>query len=462
MRTGNAKLARNGLCALTAAASLAVAQPSLAAPGEGIQVGDSTTIRLRLGTGLEFRSNAYRAVGARQSAFSGDSEIPAFNFALVPGIGINVSTSKVRFAFDGEYLLRKFFESELAQNLDQFSNFRIKARLDALPDGVVGFHIQDVAAMVNRADDHRFFDNSLLTQLRNELQGGLTFRVGPEFSVDANVAWAYHNFRVPGVDGQNALNDRNTIRPGLGIAWRFFPKTAFVVEAHVDLNRWTSNWIPTNETVGAVGSNGARSYGQFLAMPDSTHVKGTTGIRGRFTDHLTVAAMVGYGTALYSAESVAEESAANPGINNESDAETIGFDANVRGVDGILALARVQVDLGHTKKRRYGQMITVQYRKDFADSFFTNFLHTNHVSGQLQSRWGRYVTSRVGGGARFEQYSGEVDRRDVFLDINGGFVIQPVTWLGFDLGARWMQRASSQTEVQYDNVLAHLMLQFRY
>ncbi len=454
---------RRGLRSALCAVACTLALPAWGDPGDHIRVGDSTVITPGLDTGVEFRSNAYLAVGAVQSATPGDRALAAFNFFLEPWIDVRVATPKVRFAFDGRYTLRKFFVQQVAENLDQYSAFNVGARLDVAPESVVGFHIRDRASLNNRASDNRYFTNALLTQLRNELAGGLTFRVGPEFKIDTDVAWAYHNFRIPGVDAQRALNTRDSITPSLTVAWNFFPRTAFVVESNVDVHRWFSNWIPTNQPATAqTGNLSARSYGEYLAMPNSTHVKAWTGVRGRLTDHLVVSLMLGYGTGLYSVKSVAEDSAADPGIGDEADPDVSGFGVNVSGTAGILAVARFEIDLGYSKKRTFGQKILTMYRKEFTDSFFTNFLDYHMGQVGLKSRWGRYLRSDLSAAVRAEKYSGEVERNDVFWSANGAVHILPAKWMDIELGASWVQRASSQAEIQYDNVIGRAVLHFTY
>ena len=170
----------------------------------------------------------------------------------------------------------------------------------------------------------------------------------------------------------------------------------------------------------------------------------------------------GWGLGRYQVASVAKESDANPGLGNEADPAAAGFDQNVSGVDGLLVLARLEVDAGFKAERRFGQRIEFLYRKDFQDSFFTNYVHQNHLRLGLESRWGRYFTTNVGFGPRFEEYVGEVERRDIFLRADFGLRVSPTRWLAFDLGGFWAERASSQTDIQYDNVQAYVLATFSY
>lgn len=433
-----------------------------AEPGDHIQIGDSTTITPSISTGVEFRTNSYLSVGSVQSEFRRDQAVPSFNFVLKPRLSLNTQTPQAKFGFDGAYELRKWFDPDLAQNLDRFSDFNVNARLDLFPKGKVGLAIRDAAILRNRESDNQWRGNALLTQLRNDLGASATFRVGPDFDLEAGFGWAWHNYLVPGADKQRPLNVRNTFAPELNLHWRFFPNTAFVVETQYQRHQWKTNWIPTEQTITDVEGGNIRSYGDFLAMPDSDHFKAMAGIRGRVTRHLVVALMAGWGAGRYNMASVEDESASNPGIGAEADPEAAQFDANVEGIHGLLGLARIQVDLGFTEERPFGQSIEFFYRKDFQDSFFTNYVHQNHLRAGLQSRWTRYLATNFGFGPRFEEYRGEVDRNDIYLRFDFSMRVMPTRYLSFDLGGAWAQRASSQTDVQYDNVQGWLLASFTY
>ena len=431
---------------------------AVAEPGEHIRVGDSATIAPSLALGLVFESNPYLSVGSAQSNLPRDAAIPSFSLMVSPALGIKVDTPKVRFGFDGLYKLQKYFDADVAGNLDRFSDFKVRSKLDVLPKSAFGLQIRENATFVNRGSDNRFFDNSLLSQFRNDLGGSVMIRPGPEFDVELGVDWGYHNFRVPGADGQRGLNNRNSYTPKLGLSWRFFPRTAFVVEATYAANRWASSLLAKGTTTDTSG----RISGNYLAMPNSDHVKGMTGIRGRLTKHLVLIAMVGYGGGFYDVDSVSEDAQGQPDTDADLDPASQGYGQNVSALDGILGVVRAEVDLGYSATKPLGAKITALYRKDFQDSFFTNYVHQHHVSLGVDSRLGRFVGLGGGFGVRLEDYVGEIDRRDVFLRIDGDLALTPLDWLGIDMGVSWVQRASGHTEIQYDNTTARVMLNFSY
>lgn len=421
-------------------------------PGDHIQAGPAE-ITPEITAGVEAWSNAYRANPGRQ--------LPGFTFTLVPRLKVELKHPKVNWDFDGRYELRKFFDQALAEDLDQFSNFGIKTRLQVLPQGVFGFTISESARLQARSTDQAFRNNALISQLRNDLGLTLDIRPGPEFLIQPGVSWGWHNYTIPGASAGANLGTRNTISPGLGLAWNFFPSTAFIVEGRGELNRWGSNWVPTdlstNNAAFPVGSQG-----EFRALPDSDFLKVVTGVRGRFTKHLTLVATVGYGFGFYLPDSVADESAANPGAGNEADPAIAGFDQNVSATDAILVTIRPTVDLGYTEQRTFGQRIVFGYRKDFIDSFFTNYLHQHVLELGLSSRWGRFVGTNLGGQVGFENYYGEIDRTDIFPQAHLDLDILPTKFLLLRLGVRWQHRFSDDTTVEYDNVVGVFQIRFQY
>ena len=440
---------------------------SWAAPGEHIVLGNDdkkTEIVPEVAAGVEFRSNSYLSVGAVQSNFQRDRVVPSANFLLRPKIRIDHTSAKVKFHLDGAYEFRKWFDPQLAANLDRFTDFTVDTRLDVLPKGVVGFSIKENAVIRNRESDNPYLGNSLLTQFRNDAGAVLTVRPGPDVDIQAGSDVAYHIYRVPGADSQRQYNARTTIAPNLSVAWRFFPSTAFVVESNVDLNRWADNWVATNQQIPIVesGLGAVRSYGDFLAKPDSTLLKAQTGLRGRVTRNFVLTALLGWGGGWYDVDSVAEESASEPGISNEADPVAAGFGTNVNGADGLLVTLKTDLDFGYKAKRALGQALSFTFRKDFQDSFFTNYVAQNYLRVDLTSHWSRLVGSSVSASVRFESYVGEVERRDIVTRADLGLLITPVPWLGIDVGAGWAQRASSQREIQYDNIMARTVLNFTY
>lgn len=428
-----------------AAGALALAGPAWGGPGDHIQAGPAEIVP-SIGLGFEAWSNPYLSQG--EKATGNPADAAQLGFYLSPKLKVNVDHAKVRFKFNGAYFLRKFFQPDIAQDLDRFSDFDAGFRLDILPQGVVGVFLQDSATLRNRASDVPNYDGALITRVVNNLGGGLNFRFGPDIELSPGVNWEAQFVRVPANAGQEPLNNRSVVSPNLALHWRFFPQTVFVVEAQYDLNRWKENFIPSNG--GALGD--------FVAIPDSDFFKGVTGLRGRITRHLVLTATVGYGYGDYRDASVTDAA----GGSAEADPDAEGYGQDVGALDAFLATVKLGVDLGHSEAKTFGQLITLGWIKDFDDSFFTNYVAYNDLNVSLDSRWGRFLGTKLLGGVRFEGYRGEADRKDQFIQAGGHLAVIPAKWMDITVGATWTQRASTDDSVEFDNVIGNLVVTFTY
>ncbi len=444
--------------------ALGWAPAAFGAPGDHIVTG-AATITPEVTAGVEGRSNAYLADPTDNPARGHDSPIiPAWDFYLSPALGIDVKGKKIRWTLDGRYEMRKFFEKDVAPRLDQFSDFHVDTRLEVLPEGVFGFGLHEEAKLRNRPTDEEVSANSLNTQFRNDLGLDLKFRPGPELDIVPGGGWSYHDYRIPGVTGQVPFDNRNTYEARLGLAWRFFPNTALVVDASYAFNRWDQHWIPTGDagTAADPDTGQAGAVGEYLALPDSDFLKASTGIRGRLGRNVLLVLTAGWGFGKYDVASVVDEANANGGVATEADGAAVGFDANVTPVEGILVSARVSSNFGFDDKQKFGQKLTFEYRKDFEDSFFTNYVAENHLKLFLESRFGQYVNTRFEGSVRFESYAGEVTRRDIFAKVDGALNLTPTRYLTFQVGGYWARRQSSDPGVEYDNVQGRFLATFAY
>jgi len=426
---------------------LALASAAFAGAGDHIRAGDAV-ITPSLGVGVEYRSNVYLRTGENFTGDPADKVVGGANFYLVPAFKVAAENTDYRFDFVGHYYLRKYFKKSLAENLDRFTDFDVATSLMLMRRRVFGINLSERATIRNQPSDQAWLPTSFLSQFRNDVGAGFAIRPGPELQIKTDGGWSYHNYLVPGGDGLQAYNSRNAYAAKLGVEWRFFPRTAFVVDATYIFNDWRDNFVETN------GDGTAGGTGAFLAMPNSHEVKGWVGIRGRFTERLVLQLMAGYGTSIYLQSSV-EDGSPEAG-------DGIGFDQNVSGLDGLLIQAKATYDLGHSEGRRFGNRFNLQYRKDFLDSYFTNFEAYNKIYANIDSLWGRYVSTRAGFQVVFENFKGEVTRNDVVLRADLDLDVQPLKWLTLNAGGYWIQRASSDPNVQYDDFQFHFVTTFTY
>lgn len=434
-----------------AAAALAPA-PASAGAGDHIRLG-ATTIAPELGLGVEFRSNVYRAVGEAQTGDEADRVQPGANFRLSPALKIETKAPAVEFDFNGRYDLRKYMTPGHS-NLDRYTDFGTGVGVSILPGGPFGINIRDDAAIRNFESDTPTLDSALITMIRNRLSGGAVVRVGPGISLTAGGSWQYNDYRVPGTVGearQAQINTRHIYGPTWEARWLFFPRTALIVEGEYQLSRWRDNWVV------AAGNQNGPGLGQFLAVPDSNQFRIKGGLRGRITRGLVLSIMAGYGSANYLEDSVTDAAAANPSDNpNEANPSVVGFDQDLPGIDRLL------IEVGGSYDFGFGQRLSLNYNKDFVDSYFTNYESFHAVGIRLDSDFGKRVSTQVSFSAQFEEFGGEVQRSDVFLRAGAGITGRFADWTWLTLDGSWVQRASSLADIQYDDVNVSLMANFTY
>ncbi len=429
---------------LLVAGALALASPAVAAPGDHIQAGPAEIIP-SVRVGFEVWTNSY--LSPWEDLGGAPYKLGAV-FLLEPALKINVDHSKVRFQFDGRYPLRKFMQQDLGQDLDRFSDVDLGFRLDILPEGTVGVYLADRLQIRNQASDQARFEGSLITRLQNDLEAGVPFRFGPGMSLTPYIRYTFQNTRLPGPTGKVPFNNRNTPEPGLNFHWRFFPNTMFVIEGLANFHRRENHFVESN---GSAGS--------FLGLPDADFVKVRTGLRGRITRHLILTATLGYGYGNYKEATVDDEAGGN------AEAGATGQDSyakDVTGVDALLATVQFGFDIGHSERKTFGQMVTLRFLKDFDDSFFTNYVHYYDTRVGLDSLWGRYLRSSIGGGIRFEEYKGEIERNDTFWTADARLDIVPARYMVIGVGVQYAQRFSGDQSVSYDNIVGSVDATFTY
>ncbi len=197
-----------------------------------------------------------------------------------------------------------------------------------------------------------------------------------------------------------------------------------------------------------------------LALPDSQHLKMVAGLRGRITRWLVLNATAGYGSGVYDEESVsADADSGCDGLALELDATANGFDSDAVGLDGLLLTlgATVDTEVG------FGQLrVGATYRKDFVDSYFTNYNAFNQVAAFIEADFGRSLTGGVRTSIRFEDYHGEIERNDILLRLGTEWGVHFTQWATLSATAFWTERASNHADVQYDDVEFALLGTFTY
>jgi len=421
---------------------LAVGQSAVGGPGEHIQVG-SATIVPNVDLGMEYRTNI------RQTPTDGEGGV---NLLVQPSLEIEAKGPDTQFELSGMYSLRKYFSKKLS-NADRLNDFDLGVGLKLMKSNPVGLNVKNRTALRNDPNISSLnLKNAFNTRVHNDLTGGIAIRPGPVLEIEVGGIWNFDRFLVPStaiIESGRLLNQRNRFGPALNAEWRFFPRTAIVLESSYVLNRWNDNWVLTGDTPGELG--------QFLAKPDSSQFRLATGMRGRFTERMVLSLTLGYGFATYSVKSVTDDSSAEPPTNaGELDGAAVGFNQNVNGLNGLLVTAQVKYEFGEKKDLVFG------YRKDFDDVFFTNFVAFNKLFLAFDGRFGRYLGLNTRVDAGFESYRGEADRNDTFIRASGDVSIFINEWMSTTVGTWYIKRLSQDSTAGYSDLNIHLLASFQY
>jgi len=411
------------------------AAPAHADPGDHIQLGNATELAPDIDLGFQYRSNITQAEGGRTGGVA---------FTVAPGARLAYDTPDTRVQLTGDYRLVKYFTSRLA-NADQFNDFDINFNGEFLRTSPVGFYLKERPALVNNnADD--LGSTPFHTRFRNDLRGGMVFRPGPILEFKVGGAFEYDNIQVPpgstGVGDVRAYNSRLGGGVDLDAQYLFLPRTAIVVEGDYRMYDWQRNFI--------VGENNPG-----YAMPDNTQFRILAGLRGRLTERVVVVGQLGYGASPYDVDSVTT-ACPNPGGVQCTPGPAAQFDAKLTGLERLLATLQVQYQLDE------GRSLTVGYRKDFDDSFFTNYMAYNKVFGTFNTTLGTRFGARAGLSVRQESYRGEISRDDVFFDIRVDGTYKAQEWASVTAALIYQQRVSQISNVEYFDVQPRVFATFTY
>lgn len=405
-----------------------------AGPGDHIRPSDTVTITPRLDVGMEYRTNVYRDEA---------NPTPAASARISPGLSVSAEGPDHQLALGGDLHLRKFVfvgeipndvlqRNERLARLDRFNDFAATANADLFKQNVIGLVLNDRISHRNTTTDAEFADLPYNSQFRNELTGG--FRISPTsaLSLIPGGVWRYDDYRVAPIEGQR-YNARTAYGPRLQARWDFFPRTSLLLDTKYVFHRWVENVVSVNgQPTG-------------MMLPNSRHIRGRLGLEGQLTAKLLGSVHLGYGTALY------DDTAAT--LPTEGFTGDAGMD--LTGLDGLLAAAQLRYVLSQNSD------VFAGYRRDFEDSFFTNYVRYDYlyVGGGLDVQG---VRPSVKYGVRLEEYGGIESRSDAFHRVDLGLGYTLGDWASLSTGAGLQARMSNRASVSYQDWNIHLLAKFVY
>lgn len=447
MRMGWCNASRAWMLMLPVGSGLASAATA-ASPGDHIHLGNLEIVPAVQVAG-EFRSNPYYEEG-------GDDPLdPGVNIWAHPTVDLNFDSTDFDFSAGVDYTARKYFTKKF-NNLDRFTDFGLGFDADILPMSVVGLNIEDRLRNRARAADVDVEDVTVdpvedanVRRLSNELLAQLAFRPGDVLQIDAGGHFDVDRYRMPEGSqdaGQSNANNRVAYGPDVGVQWRFFPRTAIVADFMLEKYDWADNLV-----VGA-GTTASAGTGEFTGLPDGTIWQANAGLRGRVTEKLLVAVLLGYGSLTTDDDSVAADGADVDA--SELDAVASGYGVDLQGFpDGLLA----NVELGYSPVD--SQTVTVGFSRDFQPVYFTNYVAYSHFFGRYNGRFYDRLAVGLEGGFRLENYAGEVTRTDGHARARLDLAYRVADFLDVGSAVGWSRRTSigdEYGEIEYDDVTVQL------
>ena len=427
--------------------ALAASGTALAQPGDHVRLGEAELVP-KLILGSHYRTNAY---------LMETNEEPGVALMLVPSAELELDGQDIKLDLGAGYHLRKYLSSELS-NLDRFRDGKFDLDLGLLPKSIIGFDLHESFISSSRESEAWYDEsNALITHLRNDLSGALAFHPGGALEADAGGHFTFDDYNVPA--GANVENDANynsrlAYGPSGHFKWRFFPRTAVLLNASMEWFKWNNNLV--NIQSGA--DQTTTEYGSYLGIPDGTLLSVSGGLRGRFTERIAIGLVLGYNKATYDEATVIEDGSNEPNAANDLDAAGSGFDADSAGLDNLAASANIEYSLSETHR------VVLGYDRALADSYFTNYVVHNYLFLRYHVLLGSRFGLGAEGGLSLEGFRGEVARSDQVVRARLNTTYAANEWMAVGAGVWWDRRASAEgiAAIEYDDVQVNLNLTFTY
>ena len=456
---------------LLAVAGCGSASVAAAAPGDHIG-NEQVEVIPSVGVMGGWRSNVYLQEG---ELGGGEPTVAGSFVELSPGIELNVDSSDFKLGVDATYRPRMYLDQTL-QNLNRFTFFDVGGSASLFPSSVVGLKVSDRFYLTGRETEAESADWAYLTVLNNQARGFLSIRPGSSMEIAVGGEASTTDYKTDagtnplvetgaGTLGLAQLNRRVSYGPAAEFEWKFLPKTALVANYSQQWFNWNNNFLYARGD--GLNPSEANDFDAYLGVPDGMELRASAGLRGRFTERVVLGLEFGYVKLTYDEQSVisdATDSAAGVDLSNDIDAAGQGFDVDLPS--GLNAEVEVGYDLSEENR------LTVAYRRDFADIYFSNFLAYHQYSIRYDGLIADRIVPEFSASLRQETYQGEIARRDNFIRFKGDLGYRVTKALDLSGGVWWTQRASvdaageelqpADPSIEYDDVNVHLGLVFTY
>lgn len=421
-------------------------RPAEAQPGEHVNLGEAELIP-KVEIGSVYSSNVYLQEIDEQAGVA---------LKLTPSAELTLESPELDLDLRGAYHFLKYLDPNLT-NLDRYKDGLVDLDLGILPKALVGLDLEETFKSSSRASEATHAGSALIVKVANDLGGFLAFHPGGALEVKGGGRFIYEDYRVPpevNIEQSPFYNSRIAYGPALEGKWRFFPRTAVVLQGRLERFTWDDNLVNIQESLGI--SEG--DYGNYIGVPDGSLWSVQGGLRGRITERVAINALVGYTSATYDEATVLEDGANEQEASVDLDAASQGFDRDSEGIEGLSALVALDYNLDEMRR------ISLGYDRGLRDSYFTNFFVYDYVFLRAKA----LLSSRLGvaaeGGYRYESFFGEINRQDHVVRVRGDITYAGSDWLSVGAGAGWDRRASANeiATVEFDDVQVHVEMSLTY
>ena len=423
------------------------ASVAAASPGDHIRIGGAEiTPSVRFVN--QWQSNVYLQEVDEQSGLS---------LQVVPGFDLKLDGNDIKLEIGASYTARQYLNSSFS-NLNQYSESDLEFDMVALPNSTIGFDFNDTFSISTHATEATYAERALITHVTNNASGSISIHPGGALDVDLGGHVSYDDFFTPqeaSLANSNAnLNSKFHYGPKVDVKWTFFPRTAFVLNYAQSSFDWDRNLVVAK---GDETGN-SQDLGSWLAVPDGSSWRVSGGLLGRFTPRLLLNVVGGYGQITYDEQSVLDYQGNTDATAAEVDPTTAGFDQDLSGIPGGI-IGKFQLEWSPN----FANVITLGYKKDFEDSWFTNYLSYHYGFLRYKLLMGARLGVTAEGGYRVESYVGEVTRTDQLVNGRGSIEYNASSWLDIGVAGRWTRRLNPVTPViEYDDISASLTFTAKY
>ncbi len=441
---------------------LLLASEAKAAPGDHIRAGDAV-ITPSVMTGVEYHSNIYLADGSEQNVFGGAAWI------LKPELAIALEGKKVQLDFGVGWGIKKFldFDEQVPNlyNADRFSDLNASLGVAALTNQVVGARFDDKFDIENLAGELPTATSSAnIVHISNDANGGLVLHPGSALAIDVLGNFGVDRYTLPEAlaeSGETNINNRMSYGPVVNASWQFLPKTKVIGTVSVNWTDWENNLVT------AIGPEGdGSSYGAAVGKPNAMAWRTSWGVNGQFTSKLALNAQLGYGQMYYDETTVVADGSSFG--DSSSELEMVGEETFARDLTSFSEGLLVNTAVVYSPLKNH--KVTLGYRKDFQDAFFTNYVAYNYLYLRYQ---GLYLTRLGLSGEvtyRIDAFHGEISRDDQNLNVKVGAAYALNSALSASLALGWTERACLDPECesgtfyasQYDDFWGNVGVTFTY